>query len=105
MKSYEAVQMAMKSCMDNFTLTRILNHPELMYNQNPQHDKDKDKRWFKIDGMSQWVLSRTHECIICDRHAYTLVFYQRGALAANVGLKEIDDPEVIRMIKYDHAKN
>ena len=34
-----------------------------------------------------------------------MIFYERGTLAANVGLNEVDDPEVLKMIKYDYAKN
>lgn len=105
LKNYNAVHLAMKGSVDNFTLTRILNHPELVFNQNPQHDNDRQRRWFKTDAQHTWTLSRTHECLICDRYAYTMIFYERGTLAANVGLTEIEDPEILKMIKYDYAKN
>jgi len=42
---------------------------------------------------------------VCDRHAFTTIFYQRGILAANVGLTEINDPEMLRLLKYDYSKN
>lgn len=91
--------------LDYFTLTRILNHPELIFNQNPIYDTDPQFRFFRKDSQQHWKLSKADECLICDRHAFTAVFYERGTLAANVGLTEIDDPEMIKLLKYDYSRN
>lgn len=102
---YNWTNLMLKGSMDHFTISRIINHPELVFNQNPQHDYDRQRRWFKKDAQNEWSLSGGHECLVCDRHAYAMIFYERGTLAANVGLTEIDDPEILKMMKYDYAKN
>ena len=35
-----------RGSLDYFTLTRILNHPELIFNQKPVLDQDKNNRFF-----------------------------------------------------------
>ena len=42
---------------------------------------------------------------MCDRHRYTLIFFERGILARNAGLKEIKDANIIRRLKYDFNKD
>lgn len=104
-KNYKTPHLANRQSVDQFTLTRILNHAELIFNQNPQHDADEAHRFFQKDSQSHWRLSRAEECLVCDRHAFTTIFYERGTLAANVGLTEIDDPEVLKLLKYDYSRN
>lgn len=34
-----------------------------------------------------------------------MIFYERGTLAANIDLTEIDDPEILKQLKYDYKRN
>lgn len=56
------------SVADCFVLTRVLNHPELMFNQRPHLDKDLANRFFKVDAEGQWRLLSNTECYICNRY-------------------------------------
>jgi len=69
--------------MDRFVMTRVLNRPELVFNQTTKCDANPKTRWFRKDAMSRWKLSLRDECYICDRHPYTQIFYERGVLANN----------------------
>ena len=42
---------------DNFVITRVLNHPELCFNQKPKFDfADPKLRFFRRDASSFWTL-------------------------------------------------
>lgn len=93
------------SCLDYFVVTRVLNHPELTFNQRPQHDKDTNIRFFEKDAMQFWQMSARNECYICQRHMYTQIFYQRGILAQNKGLTEVTDPAIVEELTYQYKKD
>ena len=38
---------------------------------------------------------------MCERHRYTLIFFERGIISHNDGLKEIKDESFIKRLKYD----
>ena len=90
---------------DPFVLTRILNHAEMIFNQDPQLDRNKSTRYFVTDASSKWRLSQSHACFICQRHQYATVFYERGVLSQNKDLTEITDPELMSQLIYEYKKN
>lgn len=54
--------------------------------------------------MNEWRLSLRDECFVCDRHPYTLIFFERGVLAQNRELKEITDEKILKELKYEFNK-
>ena len=60
---------------DRFVVTRIVNHPELVFNQSTLNDNSKDKRYFDRNHALKWCLSRGNECFMCQRYQYTIIFY------------------------------
>ena len=90
--------------MDNFTLTRNLNHPELMFNQRPGIDHDFNKKYFWVDAGGAWQLSTKNQCMICDKYQYTQIHYERGLIAKNKDLTEIHDPAILKELKYAFNK-
>lgn len=66
----------MRTSSDHFCVTRIINRPELIFNQRPLKDNDKQERFFQRNANASWRLSNKDECHICDRHRYTLVFFE-----------------------------
>lgn len=93
------------STPDNFVLNRILNHPELIFNQHVANDENVRNRFFVKDAMANWKLSFNEECHTCDRHPYTMIFFERGILAQNNELKEITDDKVLKMLRYEFNKD
>jgi len=91
---------------DNLVLTRKLNHPELIFNQRIYKDSTKD-RFFKVDANQSWALSHQDECYICEKHHYTVIFYERSQRAsnANKGLTEIKDPAFLKELKEEYERN
>jgi len=83
-------------------LTRKVNHPELIFNQDTNKDKYASTRFFEIDSAECWVLSQTNECYVCDRHPYTLIFFEKGVLADNADMQEVKDPEVLKKLKAEY---
>ena len=61
--------------LDRFVVTRVVNHPELVFNQSTLNDASTDKRYFDRNHALKWRLSRGNECFMCTRHGYTIVFY------------------------------
>ncbi len=51
-------------------ITRNLNHPELIFNQN-----NDSNNFFVQDIESKWKLSVRNECFVCDKHSYVALFY------------------------------
>ena len=86
--------------MDNFVLTRVLNHPELIFNQRPQLDKENERVFFAVDAQRPWNLSLRNECLVCQRYMYTQIFYERGVLAQNHDLIEIHDKKLLDKLRY-----
>jgi hypothetical protein len=74
---------ANESMMDYFVITRNLNHPELIFNQNVNFDKNKKLRFFVRDFESRWRVSLTNECFVCDKYQFVMIFYERGDFAKN----------------------
>ena len=68
---------------DQLVLTRIINYPELVYNQLCYNDSNPKSRFFSKEFSSKWALSKSNECMLCDKHKFTLVFYERGVEAKN----------------------
>lgn len=89
------------SSIDFFVLTRVLNHPELLFNQQTKYDRDIANRFFRKDSMLEWQISNGNECYICNRYQYTMIFYERGILAQNTELTEIKDERILNELKYE----
>lgn len=87
---------------DAFVMSRILNHPELIFMNNPQFLNGKQDQFFDKDEMSRWQLSKQNECFMCDRHKYVNIFYERGILSGNKGLTEIYDEEILGQLKANY---
>ena len=49
-------------------MTRNLNHPEIIFNQNVNFDNNKNSRFFVRDFESRWRVSLTSECFVCDKY-------------------------------------
>lgn len=81
-------------------VTRVLNHPELIFNSRPQQDHDRGVRFFQRDAQEKWALSLGCECLVCQRYQYSQIFYERGVMSKNQDLVEITDPEVLQELKY-----
>ena len=91
------------SLLDQFVLTRKVNHPELIWNQNPQNDSTPDKQYFESYASKNWILSQKNECFMCDGHKYTVIFYKSGLLTQqNQGLYEVKDNEMLEFLKNQY---
>ena len=90
-----------RTVSDFFTVTRIVGRPELIFNQRPHKDSEKPGRFFQRNGQAHWRLQNKDECHVCDRHRYTVIFFEHGLLARNEDLTEITDPSIIAQLKYD----
>ena len=60
---------------DQFTVQRVINHPELIFNQRPDYDDDPEKRFFRIDAASTWQFQNNDDCLMCNRFQYTQIHY------------------------------
>ena len=87
---------------DNLVLTRKLNHPELIYNQRVSEDVSLGNL-FKVDANECWTLSPTDECFVCEKHLYTMIFYDRHK--KNSGLVEIKDMALLDLLKREYFRN
>lgn len=85
-------------------VNRVLNHPELIFNQQPKYDHDMQQRYFRRDAKHDWEFSPTNDCFICNRHQYTQIHYERGVLATNKELVEIKDPLLLKELRYQYEK-
>ena len=86
-------------------ISRILNHPELCFNQRLLNDLERDKRFFLPDAEMSWKMSVRNECFICDKYQYGLIFYQRGNLAVNPELNRVNDEEILAQLRYEYMRN
>jgi len=60
------------SCRDKFILSRNLNLPELVFNQEPKQDDNVRKRFFEIDHAQKWRMvdnnsSPNESCYVCQK--------------------------------------
>ena len=82
--------------MDQFILSRRVNSPELVFNQQPYID-----RYYEMDSSEHWRLVDTAcgisgGCPICNKHKYTMIFYEQDMeepWSFNEGLIEVTDKE------------
>lgn len=51
------------------------------------------------------MLSRKNQCLVCDCHQYTQIFYERGILACNRELAEVRDPEVLDELRFQYENS
>ena len=101
----EGVGRMQDSQFDQLVITRIVNYPELVYNQRCYNDSKPKNRFFVKDGMQKWSLSKGNDCILCDKHKLTMIFYERGEDAKNSDLIEINDPVFLNELKEDFINN
>lgn len=104
----------MGSQMDRFVLSRKSNNvPELIFNQTPELDFDKKRRFFEIDHEMKWRISDNNSqgrepCHICERQQYCIIFYQRDKsllrMQKNINkeLIEVDDPVFIEKLRAEY---
>ena len=69
---------------DAFVVTRKLNHPELIFSQDPTRDS-----FFEQNESEEWQVSLTGDCYVCDKHKYTMIFFNQDG--AQNDLTEITD--------------
>lgn len=82
-------------------LTRKINHPELVFNQDIHKDKIDNVRYYEMDAGSFWKLSQKNECYICDKHQFVHIYFEKGILAKNKDLLEIKDKDFLKALKKD----
>lgn len=82
-----------------------MNRPELIFNQDQNLDDNLRTRYFVKDAMTEWKVSLRDECFCCDRHTYTMIFFERGLLAQNRDLTEITDEAVLKELRYEFNKD
>ena len=59
------------SKIDQFVLTRRLNCPELVFKRR----ESAEDGWFDPSSQSAWRLEREGSCYLCEKHKYTVVFF------------------------------
>ena len=81
-------------------LTRKLNQPELIWNQDPKLDAFQKSRFFNVDAAAAWKVSKNSECYICDGHKYTVIFFQQGQFTKfNDDLYEVKNESLLKDFK------
>lgn len=80
--------------VDTFVLNRKVNHPELIFNQNKREDL-----FFEQDASETWKLLENGNCYQCQKHRYTMIFYEQEKDAPNDDLIEIKDKKVIQEVR------
>lgn len=75
---------------DEMILNRKINHPELLFNQFSEKDL-----YFEEDSSEQWQLS--NNCFICEKHRYTLIFYDKNSYNSELNL--VTDQAKLRTMK------
>lgn len=84
--------------VDQFVMTRWVNHAELIFNQQPYFDK-----YYETDSASKWRLNDVGcgingGCPICNKHKYTLIFYEQDLedpWSQNENLIEVKDKNLV----------
>jgi hypothetical protein len=74
---------------DQFVITRIVNYPELIFNQRIKNDIQGKNNFFEKDAGMKWQLEKGSDCYVCQKHRYTIIFYEKGILSNNPGLVEV----------------
>ena len=90
--------------VDEFVLSRIVNRPELIFNQKPYLDQ-----YFEMDASENWRLMDMAcgiggGCPVCNKHKYTLIFYEQDMAdpwSVNEDLIEMKDEGLVQQIKED----
>lgn len=82
------------SNLDHFVLTRVVNHPELIFNQDRLRDC-----FFEKDASARWQLSDKNSCYLCQRHKYVAICYSQDAKAENGDLREVKDEATVCRIR------
>lgn len=102
-----------KSFKDDFcVLSRWLNCPELIFNQNSEQDENLKARFFEQGHAARWRAATTNTekrdyCYVCQKHKYALIFYERAKArqkACNPQLREIKDLDFLEQVKEEYDK-
>jgi len=62
-------------------------------------------KYFIRDFSHRWKLSKRHECFVCEKYRYTIIFYERGVVSQNQGLTEIKDTKFLEELQSEFDKN
>ena len=73
----------------------------LIFNQRIASDYKPSLKFFDVDTSQTWQLSKNNECYVCEKHSYTMIYYQRGILSQNSGLVEIKNKEFLAKLKKE----
>ena len=86
---------------DHFVVTRKINSPELIWNQDQRKDHDKKTRYFEARAAESWQLSQRNECFMCDGHKYTAIFFEAGNMTDcnSKELLEVKDQKILERLK------
>lgn len=105
------------STVDRMILTRKLNLPELIFNQDSRQDRNVKKRFFEIDHGHKWTMADNHNhhqkkdvCYVCQKQKYSLIFYERdphgsckiSSASKNKELIPIEDAEFLAHLKSEY---
>lgn len=82
--------------IDHFVMTRFVNHPELIFNQNPAVDS-----FFDLQASRGWKLSNRNECFDCQKFKYVAICFDQNLSNrdANHDLKEINNNAKVCQIR------
>lgn len=61
------------SSFDNFILTRKVQNPEMIFNQNEFIDK-----YFDTNSAYKWLLSNKNECYVCQRYKQVAIIFEEN---------------------------
>ena len=88
---------------DVFILSRACTYPELIFNQDYRKDKfasNSTERCFDIHNAFKWNFhSKDDGCYICQKHTYTVIFFDQDNLENNKDLVEINDHTSLQKIR------
>ena len=87
--------------IDTFVVSRQINQPELIFNQNSNMDAH-----FDMEAGEAWRMQVGSNpmtcCHICNKHKFTMIFYEQDEHEmSNTEMKEITDPEMIEKVKEE----
>jgi hypothetical protein len=92
--------------VDHFILTRKINNPELIFNQDP-HKDHLNSRFFEVEAAECWRLSQKNECFMCDGYKYTTIFFKKGVLSMYNcrDLDEIEDKTILARLNSQYHRD
>jgi hypothetical protein len=84
---------------DKFVICRTLNHPELVFSAG----ESLGHRQFQQQDSRVWSVKENVECPICQRHKYTLIFFDQNEKSeeANKDLIEITDTKALNHLNSE----